>query len=160
MHVKVAGLSLPQCYRVLTVPSGSMSLMDRPVMRDIALVILRLILGIIFICHGWDKIFITGIDKMTGYFVAANIPQAHLTVWVVALVELVGGALLILGLLAPTVAMVFIIEMIGAWWSMHLGNGLFIRDNGAELVMSLIGGLVMIFVFGAGRFSLDRQFIR
>ena len=50
--------------------------------------------------------------------------------------------------------------MIGAWWSMHLGNGLFIRDNGAELVMSLIGGLVMIFVFGAGRFSLDRQFIR
>ena len=81
-------------------------------MRDVALVVLRLIVGIIFIFHGWDKIFITGIDKTTGYFVAANLPQAELTVWVVALVELIGGALLILGLLAPTVAMIFIIEMV------------------------------------------------
>ncbi|WP_082313557.1 DoxX family protein [Corynebacterium lactis] len=129
-------------------------------MRDIALVILRLIVGVIFIFHGWDKIFITGIDKTTGYFVAANLPQAELTVWVVALVELIGGALLILGLLAPTVAMVFIIEMVGAWWSMHLGNGLFVRDNGAELVLALIGGLFVVFVFGAGRFSLDRQFTK
>ncbi len=129
-------------------------------MRDIALVVLRLIAGVIFIFHGWDKIFITGIDKTTGCFVAANIPQAPLTVWVVALVELVGGALLILGLLAPTVAMIFIIEMVGAWWSMHLGNGIFVRDNGAELVLSLIGGLFVLFVFGAGRFSLDRQFTK
>lgn len=127
-------------------------------MRDVALVVLRLIVGIIFIFHGWDKIFITGIDKTTGYFVAANLPQAELTVWVVALVELIGGALLILGLLAPTVAMIFIIEMVGAWWSVHMGNGLFMRDNGSELVLSLFGSLLIIFVFGAGRFSLDRQF--
>ena len=132
--------------------------MDRPVVRDVALVIVRLILGIIFVAHGWDKIFITGVDKTTGYFVAANIPQAHLTVWVVAIVEMIGGALLILGLLAPTVAVILIIEMVGAWWSMHLGNGLFVRDNGAELVFALLACLVIIFVFGSGRFSLDRQF--
>lgn len=132
--------------------------MDRPVVRDVALVIVRLILGIIFVAHGWDKIFITGVDKTTGYFVAANIPQAHLTVWVVAIIEMIGGALLILGLLAPTVAVILMIEMIGAWWSMHLENGLFVRDNGGELVFALLACLVIIFVFGSGRFSLDRQF--
>ena len=66
--------------------------MDRPAVRDGALLVLRLIVGVIFISHGWDKIFITGVDKTTGYFVAAGIPQAEITVWLVAIVELVGGA--------------------------------------------------------------------
>lgn len=114
----------------------------------------------IFISHGWDKIFITGVDKTTGYFVAAGIPQAEITVWLVAIVELVGGALLILGLLAPAVAAVLIVEMLGALWAVHLGNGLFMRDDGAELALSLIGGLVVVWAFGSGRASLDRMFTR
>lgn len=134
--------------------------MDRPAVRDGALLILRLILGVIFVAHGWDKIFVTGVDKTTGHFVAAGIPQAEMTVWLVAIVELVGGALLILGLLAPAVAAVLVIEMLGALWSVHSGNGLFMRDNGAELVLSLIGGLIMVVAFGSGRASLDRVFTR
>lgn len=134
--------------------------MDRPAVRDGALLILRLILGVIFVAHGWDKIFVTGVDKTTGHFVAAGIPQAEMTVWLVAIVELVGGALLILGLLAPAVAAVLVIEMLGALWSVHWGNGLFMRDNGAELVLSLIGGLIMVVAFGSGRASLDRVFTR
>lgn len=119
---------------------------------------LRLILGVIFVSHGWDKIFITGVDKTTGYFVAAGIPQAEITVWLMAIVELVGGALLILGLLAPAVAMVLVVTMLGALWAVHLGKGLFMRDDGAELVLSLIGGLIVVWAFGAGRASLDRLF--
>lgn len=134
--------------------------MDRPAVRDGALLVLRLILGVIFISHGWDKIFITGVDKTTGYFVAAGIPQAEITVWLVAIIELVGGALLILGLLAPAVAMVLVVTMLGALWAVHLGNGLFMRDDGAELVLSLVGGLIIVWAFGAGRASLDRMFTR
>ena len=142
----------------LGAPRLFLTSMDRPAVRDGALLVLRLILGVIFVSHGWDKIFITGVDKTTGYFVAAGIPQAEITVWLVAIVELVGGALLILGLLAPAVAMVLVVTMLGALWAVHLGNGLFMRDDGAELVLSLIGGLIVVWAFGAGRASLDRMF--
>ena len=36
---------------------------------------LRLILGVIFISHGWDKIFMTASDKPTVNYVAAGLPQ-------------------------------------------------------------------------------------
>lgn len=134
--------------------------MNRSNMRDISVLIVRLVLGIIFIFHGWDKIFVTGVDKTAGFFVSVGIPQAELTVWVVALVELIGGALLILGLLAPAVSIVLIIEMAGALWSVHWGNGLFASNNGSELVLSLMAALLLIAVFGAGKFSLDKLFTR
>ncbi len=129
-------------------------------MRDGALLIVRLILGGIFIAHGWDKVFGTGVAKTTGYFVGWGIPQAEMTVWLVALVEMVGGALLVLGLLAPIVAGVLVVAMLGAAWFVHMGNGLFVADGGAELVLALIAGLVVIVTFGAGRASLDRMFTR
>lgn len=137
-----------------------MTVMDHSRIRDIALLVVRLVLGIIFIFHGWDKIFVTGVDKTAGYFVSVGIPQAELTVWLVAVLELIGGALLILGLLAPTVAMMLIIEMAGALWAVHWGNGLFAKDNGAELVLALMCSLFLIFVFGSGKLSLDRLFAR
>lgn len=137
-----------------------MTAMDRPAVRDGALLIVRLIIGAIFVAHGWEKIFITGIDKTVGYFVGWGIPQAELTVWLVAVVEMVAGALLILGLLAPIAAGVLIIEMAGAAWFVHMENGLFIGDGGLELVLALIAGLVVIVAFGAGRASLDRVFTR
>lgn len=139
---------------------GSMTAMDRPAVRDAALLILRLVLGIIFVAHGFDKVFGVGVDATVGYFVAAGIPQATLTVWLVAVVEMVCGALLILGLLAPAVAGVLLIEMAGAFWFVHLGHGLFVADGGAELVLALIAGLVVVVAFGAGRASLDRVFTR
>ena len=37
---------------------------------------------------------------------------------------------------------------------------LFMRDDGAELALSLIGGLVVVWAFGSGRASLDRMFTR
>ncbi|MBV7295604.1 DoxX family protein [Corynebacterium sp. TAE3-ERU12] len=130
--------------------------MDRPAVRDGALLILRLILGVIYVAHGWDKVMITGIDATAGQFVLNSIPQAHLAVWIVAIVEMIGGALLILGLLAPAVAGVLIVEMLGALWFVHMSDGIF----GAELVLSLIGGLVVVVAFGAGRASLDHMLTR
>ncbi|MDO4611139.1 DoxX family protein [Corynebacterium sp.] len=134
--------------------------MDRPAVRDGALLIVRLIVGGIFAAHGWDKIFITGVDATTGYFVGWGIPQAEMTVWLAAMLEMIGGALLVLGLLAPIVAGVLVVEMLIAAWFVHMGNGLFIADGGPEFVLSLIAGLIIIVVFGAGRASLDRVFTR
>ena len=63
-------------------------------MRDAALLLLRIVLGTVFVAHGWDKLVITGLTETTGQFSAWGVPQPKLSAWLVMAVELVGGALL------------------------------------------------------------------
>lgn len=62
---------------------------------EIGLLLIRVVLGITFAIHGYDK-FHSGIDNTAQWFASIGLPQ-FLT-YVVALLELVGGILLTLGL--------------------------------------------------------------
>ena len=62
---------------------------------------------------------------------------------------------LIIGLLTPVVAIVLILDMLGAFFIVHAGSGVFVADGGYELVLALGIGLLLVAVFGAGRFSAD-----
>lgn len=134
--------------------------MDRPAVRDGALLFLRLVIGAVFVAHGWDKIFLTGVPETAAQFAEMGIPQAQMTVWLVAIVEIIAGALLILGLLGPFVAGVLIVEMFAALWFVHINNGLFISDGGFEYALVMIAALSIVVTFGSGRASLDRVFTR
>lgn len=134
--------------------------MDRPAVRDGALLFLRLVIGAVFVAHGWDKIFLTGVGETAAQFSEMGIPQAQMTVWLVAVVEITAGALLVLGLLGPFVAGVLIVEMLGALWFVHMNNGLFVGDGGFEYVLVMIAALFIVVTFGSGRASLDRVFTR
>lgn len=134
--------------------------MDRPAVRDGALLFLRLVIGAVFVAHGWDKIFLTGVPETAAQFAEMGIPQAQMTVWLVAIVEIIAGALLILGLLGPFVAGVLIVEMFAVLWFVHINNGLFISDGGFEYALVLIAALSIVVTFGSGRASLDRVFTR
>lgn len=134
--------------------------MNNPALRDGALFLLRLVLGVIFIAHGWDKVFGTGIDATVAEWTALHIPQPTLSVWVVSIVEMLGGAMLVLGLLTPAAAGILALDMLAAFYLVHLDHGLFVADGGAELVLVLCAACVTLVVFGSGRASLDRALSR
>lgn len=134
--------------------------MNNPAIRDTALFLLRLVLGVIFIAHGWDKAFGTGIGATADQWTALHIPQPTLSVWVVSIVEMLGGAMLILGLLTPAVAGILALDMVAAFYFVHLEHGLLVADGGAELVLILCAACITLVVFGSGRASLDRALSR
>lgn len=129
--------------------------MDKPVVRDITLLLLRAVLGFVFIAHGWDKFFITGMTETTGRFSAWGIPQPKLSAYLVGIIELLGGALLAVGLLTTLVAGTLALLMAAALYFVHLENGIFVAEGGVEFTAVLVVALFVIVVFGSGRASVD-----
>ncbi|WP_027020411.1 DoxX family protein [Corynebacterium sputi] len=126
-----------------------------PVLSDIALLIARVSLGVILMAHGWQKFTEWTISGTTENFAGMGIPLPGISAPFAATAELVGGFLLIIGLLAPVIALLNIITMIGALFMVHLDAGIFASDGGYELVWALAAGLAVIALMGAGRFSVD-----
>ena len=138
-------------------------MLEHPVARDGALLLIRAVLGTLFIAHGWQKLFIQKLGGDSGViadFAHQGIPQPELSAWLATGLELIGGALLVVGLLAPLMAGLLILHMIAAIYLVLWSQGLLASDNGIELPLVLCAGLVSIVVFGSGRASLDRAFPR
>lgn len=129
--------------------------MDRPAVRDATLLILRTVLGVVFVAHGYDRLFLTGITETTGQFSAWGVPQPRVSAYLVTGVELLGGALLVLGLLATFVAGALLLVVAAAGYFVHMTEGFFVAHNGIEFVAVLTAALLVIIVFGPGRASLD-----
>ncbi|HKG50165.1 MAG TPA: DoxX family protein [Actinomycetales bacterium] len=123
--------------------------------RDTALLLARVGIGLVFFAHGWQKLFTNGVDGTSAFFGQVGVPLPTLSAWFAAVVELVGGAALILGIAVPAAALLLVIDMIGAFLFVHAGNGLFMEKNGFELVLALAAASLVLGVLGAGRFSLD-----
>jgi len=123
--------------------------------RDTALLLARVGIGLVFFAHGWQKLFTNGVDGTAAFFGQAGVPMPTLSAWFAAVVELVGGAALILGIALPAAALLLVIDMIGAFLFVHAGNGLFMEKNGFELVLALGAASLVLGALGAGRFSLD-----
>ena len=124
--------------------------------QDIALLIGRIALGIVLIAHGWQKFFTFGISGATASFEQMGIPLAGAAAVFAAVVELVGGTLLILGLATPLVGLLVAIDMAGALLFVHAPNGVFVDAGGYELVL-VIGALGVVFAgLGAGAYAVDR----
>jgi putative oxidoreductase len=78
----------------------------------------------------------------------------------VSYLELVGGALLILGLLTRIVGALLVVDMAGAAYLVHIKAGFFAADGGYELVLLLGAGALALAVAGAGAWSLDKLLLR
>jgi len=77
------------------------------------LAILRIVLGIAMLLHGWSKLS-GGVGGVAGFFGSLGIPAPALMAWVVTIVELVGGILLIAGFLSQIAGILVALNMLGA----------------------------------------------
>ena len=121
---------------------------------DTALTVLRVVLGITFIMHGGQKIFVYGFDGVAGSFAQMGIPAAGLMGPFVALVEFVGGIAIVLGLLTRLAALGLAATMIVAILTVHLKAGFF-NPGGIEFPLSLLGTAITLAITGGGAYSLD-----
>ena len=124
--------------------------------QDIALLIGRMALGIVLVAHGWQKFFTYGVSGAAANFEAMGVPLPTVSATFAAVVELVGGILLIVGLVVPLIGLLVAIDMAGALLFVHGPNGVFVDAGGYELVL-VIGALGVVFAgVGAGAYALDR----
>ena len=61
--------------------------------------LIRVLTGIIFMAHGWQKLFQMGLHGTAGMFGAIGVPAPAVSSAIVTFVELLGGLALIIGLL-------------------------------------------------------------
>jgi putative oxidoreductase len=126
-------------------------------MAQIGLLILRVVLGLTFALHGWQKFFEFTIAGTQASFRSMGVPLADIAAPVAATLELVGGIALILGLLTRVAAGLLIFDMLGAIFLVHIANGFFAANNGVELSLLLAACCLAFVLVGGGRYSLDHK---
>ena len=121
---------------------------------SVALAVLRITVGIVFIAHGGQKLFSFGLGGVAGAFGQMGIPLPGVVGPFVALLEFFGGIALVVGLLTRLVALGLIFDMLGAISFVHFKGGFFL-PNGYEFALTLLGANLALLVGGAGDFSID-----
>mgnify|MGYP001362764964 FL=1 len=127
--------------------------------------ILRLVLGVVFLAHGLPKllpVFGGSPAETAAMFEASGLQPALLLVLIVGVIELFGGAAIILGVWTRFSAILLAINMGVAIWKIHLPHGFFLNlslepgvGHGYEFAMVLLGGLVCLLLNGPGAVSID-----
>ena len=117
--------------------------------------LLRVVTGIIFLMHGQQKLFEFGIGGVTGMMTGLGVPAPGFMAIVVTLVELVGGIALILGAFTRIAALLVAIDVLVAFYLVHLPNGFFATNGGVELVLLLATVGVTLILTGPGAMALD-----
>lgn len=141
-------------------PTTRSTLRAWPASPALALLVLRVAVGAVFIAHGAQKVFIYGFAGTSGAFAEMGVPLSTIAGPLVGLVELIGGVLLVLGLATRVVAAALAADMLVATILVHVPFGIFVAEGGYELTLTLAAGAVAFVLAGAGRFSLDALLAR
>lgn len=126
---------------------------------DLALLVLRVVLGIVLVAHGAQKVFTYGLAGVTGSMTQMGAPLPSIVAPLVMAAEFLGGIAILVGFLTRIAAAGNILVQLGAIMLVHLPNGL-MGQGGYELNLLILTMCVVLAVAGAGRFSLDDRVAR
>ncbi|WP_226678354.1 DoxX family protein [Mesobacillus jeotgali] len=128
-------------------------------MMDLGLLIIRLVIGILFIGHGAQKLFGWfggyGLKGTGGWFDSIGMKPGVTMALLAGLAELLGGILLAVGLLTPLAALMIAGTMLMAIIKVHAPNGLWSTSNGYEYNLTLMAVAIGLALIGPGKYAID-----
>jgi putative oxidoreductase len=119
----------------------------------------RVLMGWIFVESGWRKLM--GMDTFIAGLVTRHVPYATVLGWIGAAVEFVGGLALVLGAWTRCGALMLVVFTIIAtlighrYWEITDVAARRMQQSHFAKNVTIIGGLILLFVTGAGKFSVD-----
>lgn len=130
--------------------------------RDEAYLALRVVTGLAFFYHGYDKVFVKGVGNIAIFFGKVGIPFPEICAFLVAYGELLGGLALMVGFLTHWVTKAHVLIMLGAIGFVHWGaqGGWFFgygAQGGYEYPLILLVASIFFMVSGSGKYSIDAK---
>src|SRR5437867_2909425 len=124
--------------------------------QELALFIIRILLGTTFMAHGSQKVFGffsgSGLSGFAQYITSLGVH--HFLAYTAAFFEFFGGFFLFFGIAAEIGALMVIPVMIGAIYLVHGPHGFFSQNGGYEYPLNLIVCALVIIIGGPGIFAL------
>ena len=116
--------------------------------------VLRVVIGLVFVDHGFQKVTGFGLAGTAGFLGQLGIPAPSVAAALLIATELLGGLALILGLGTRLAALALAFSMLVALVTVHLSKGFFLPE-GYEYVLTLMGATIALAITGAGALALD-----
>ena len=127
---------------------------------SIGLLLLRVIVGGLFVGHGTQKLFGWfgghGLDGTGAWMESLGFRRGRVWAAIGGLAESLGGLLLALGFLTPLAAAAIVGVMTTATMAVHLRNGVWNTNGGYELPLVYAAAATAIAFMGPGAYSVDR----
>ena len=122
---------------------------------------LRIPVGTILAAHGAQKLFGWfggyGLEGTGQWMASIGLAPGFLMALLAGSAEFFGGLALIFGFLTRPAAALSAFTMVVAIFSVHIGNGLFMSNNGYEFALSLLAATVALTIQGGGALSIDNK---
>ncbi len=127
--------------------------------KDFGLALLRIVVGVIFLAHGYQKLFVWHIGGVAGAFAQMGIPAPHVSAYLATFAEFFGGLALLLGLFTRLAPVPVAFTMVVAILQVHLKGGFF-APQGMEYPLTLFVANIALIVAGGGAFALDTVILK
>lgn len=132
-----------------------MAQQSKPRAMDLVGLIVRITLAVVFIYHGYGKVFAGGHGHIAALMAEKGAPLPELLGWLAAVAEFGGGILIAVGLLARIWALGLVVVMAVAIGAVHGSHGFDIRNQGYEYCFVLLLMSLSILIAGPGWYSID-----